>query len=84
MDIKVRIRQFIAQNLLFNDKGFQYEDSTSFLEEGIVDSLGIMELVTYVEDTYPIKVDDQDLTPDNFDSVSKLANFIQNRLCMAA
>ncbi len=79
MDINTEIRRFIAKNLLFNDKGFQYDDSASFLEEGIVDSLGIMELVAYIEDTYAIKVDDQDLTPDNFDSVSKLAYFIQSR-----
>jgi acyl carrier protein len=80
MEIKTQIRSYIAQNILFNDNGFKYEDDDSFLEEGIVDSLGIMELVLFIEETFGLSIDDRDLTPDNFDSVNKMAHYIQNRL----
>ena len=80
MDTKDQIRQYIARNLLFSDNGFKYGDDASFLEEGIVDSLGIMDLICFIEETFGLTVADEDLTPDNFDSVNKLANYIQHRL----
>ena len=80
MEIKPQIRSYIAQNILFSDNGFKYDDDASFLEEGIVDSLGIMELVLFIEETFSLSVSDRDLTPANFDSVNKMANHIQNRL----
>lgn len=80
MEIKPQIRSYIAQNILFSDNGFKYDDDASFLEEGIVDSLGIMELILFTEETFGLSVSDRDLTPDNFDSVNKMANYIQNRL----
>ncbi len=79
MDIKTQIKDYIAKNFLFSDDGFGYDDDASFLEEGIVDSVGIMELVTFVEDKFGFPVNDEDLTPDNFDSVEKLAHYIQTR-----
>jgi acyl carrier protein len=83
MDIKTQIRQYIARNLLFSDNGFAYEDDASFLEEGIVDSLGVMELVLFIEEKFEVKVKDEDLTPDNFDSVNKLGNYVQRRLAQS-
>jgi acyl carrier protein len=83
VDIKDQIRQYIAQDLLFSDNGFKYGDDASFLEEGIVDSLGVMELVFFIEETFGLTTTDEELTPDNFDSVNKLANFIQRRLLVA-
>ncbi|HHJ06830.1 MAG TPA: acyl carrier protein [Anaerolineae bacterium] len=77
MDIQAQIRDYIAQNLLFSDDGFGYPDDASFLEEGIVDSVGIMELVMFLEENFGLTVDDEDLTPDNFDSVNKLAAYIK-------
>ncbi|MDP1832131.1 MAG: acyl carrier protein [Geothrix sp.] len=74
------IRGFISRNFLFSDKGFQYGDDASFLEEGIIDSLGIMELVAFVEKQYNISVADHELLPGNFDSVSKLSSFIASKL----
>ena len=71
------IRSYIAENILFSDNGYPYPDDASFLEEGIVDSMGIMELVMFVEENFGITVDDEDLVPDNFDSVSRLAAYIQ-------
>jgi acyl carrier protein len=76
MDIKTQIRSYISKNLLYSDNGFNYSDDVSFLEEGIIDSIGVMELVSYVEENFNVPVRDQDVTPDNFDSINRLADFI--------
>jgi acyl carrier protein len=77
--VEERIRSYIAENILFSDNGYRYSDEVSFLEEGIVDSMGIMELVMFVEEGFGITVEDEELVPDNFDSVSKLAAYIQRK-----
>ena len=84
VDIKPRIRQYIAQDLLFSDNGFKYDDGASFLEEGIVDSLGVMDLVFFIEETFGVTVGDGELTPENFDSVNNLAAFVHRRLLVPA
>jgi acyl carrier protein len=76
VEIETKIKQFIAQNLLFSEDGFPYDDDASFLHEGIIDSLGVMELVTFVSTTFGVTVDPQEITPDNFDSVRKLATYV--------
>ena len=63
-----------------SDNGFAYDDDDSFLQEGIVDSVGVLELVLFVEETFGVAVDDQDITPDNFDSVNKLADYIRRHV----
>ncbi len=83
MEIKTKIREYIAQNLLFSDNGFEYADEGSFLEEGIVDSVGVMELVLFVEETFNITVDDHEIIPDNFDSINQLAHYIHSKLAVA-
>jgi acyl carrier protein len=76
MDLKENIRQYIAKNMLFSDEGFPHADDASFLEEGIIDSIGFMELVAYVQQTFGIEVGPQDLVPANFESVDKLARYV--------
>ena len=79
MDIKEQIRQYLAQNFLFSDNGFDLGDDVSFLEEGIVDSTGVLELVLFAEETFNVTVDDEEIVPDNFDTVNSLAAFIQRK-----
>ena len=79
MTVQDQIRNYIAKNLLFSTNGYGYDDQASFLEEGIVDSVGVLELVSFIEDRFKVKVDDQDIIPDNFDSVSKLAAYIRRK-----
>jgi acyl carrier protein len=78
-DVEEMIRAYIAENMLFSDNGYPHADSASFLEEGIVDSMGIMELVMFVEENFRITVEDEELVPDNFDSVSRLAAYIRTK-----
>lgn len=56
------------------------DDSTSFLDKGLIDSTGVLELVSFVEEKYNINVEDDEIIPDNFDSVSNLRDFIINKI----
>ena len=79
MEIEPQIRDYVARNLLFSGNGFGYDDDASFLQEGIVDSVGVLELVLFVEETFGVEVNDQEIIPDNFDSVDKLASYIRSK-----
>jgi acyl carrier protein len=79
MRIEDQIKDYIARNLLFSANGFPYDDNVSFLEEGIVDSVGVMELVSFVEEDFRVPVDDLDIKPENFDSVNKIAAYIRRK-----
>jgi len=84
MDTKEKIRNYVAQNILFSNNGFEYGDDDSFLEEGIVDSVGVLELIMFIEEDYGFTVDYGELTTDNFDSINKLANYIQRKQAVTA
>ena len=79
MTIEEQIKEFILKNLLYSNNGFPCTDDDSFLDQGIVDSLGIMQLVVFVEEKYKISIEDWEITPMNFDSVSKLAGYIRTK-----
>lgn len=80
MHIEKLIRDYIAKNLLFSDSGFDYPDDASFLEEGIVDSIGVLELVGFIEETFGVSVEDREIIPDNFDSVARLAGYVRRKI----
>jgi len=75
-----RIRGFILENFLFNDKGRTIGDDESFLESGIIDSTGVIEVVAWIEENYNFSVDDEDLVPEKFDSVSNLTKYIDGKV----
>lgn len=78
-DLKSKIRTFIIDNFLFgNADGLR--DDTSFLEEGIIDSTGVLELITFLEEEFSIKVDDDELIPENLDSINKVGDFLQKKM----
>jgi acyl carrier protein len=80
MTIEEQIRQYVADNFLFSDDGCQLSDDVSFLEEGIVDSTGVLELVMFVEETYGVAVKDEEIVPENFDSVGQLAAYVRRKM----
>jgi acyl carrier protein len=79
MDIESRLRSYVVERLLFTDGNFDYDDSTSFLQSGLIDSMGVMELVAWVDSDFGIRVQPADITPENFDSVSRLAAYIRRK-----
>lgn len=74
------VREFVVSNFLFGDTRTGLQPDDSFLENGIVDSTGVLELVAHLEQTYQIEIKDQELIPDNLDSVSKVASFVARKL----
>lgn len=78
------IRSFIAEELLFSGGGFPHSDEASFLDEGIIDSMNILQLVLFVEQKFGLSVKDEDIVPEHFDSVSKVAAFVESKTLVHA
>ena len=77
--ISNNIREYIVNNFLFGSNGDSFTDTDSFLENGIIDSTGILELIQFVEENYDMKIDDSELVPENLDSVDNLKTFIERK-----
>ena len=75
-DIRSAVRRFIAQNFLFRDDGDAITDDQSLLDAGIMDSTGILELVCFLETTFDIEVKDDEMLPENLDSVAAIARYV--------
>jgi acyl carrier protein len=74
-----KIRAFIMENFLFgNDQGLN--DDTSFLDEGIIDSTGILELVSFLEEEFSISVEDEEILPENLDSIKNVVTYLERKL----
>ncbi len=80
MDIKETIREFIANNFLKGEESKTIDDDDSFLEEGIIDSVGVLELVAFLEEAFSFRVEDEEITPANLDSTSKLVVYVRSKL----
>ena len=79
MSIEIQVRSHILGDFLFTDDETKLRDTDSFLEEGIVDSTGVLELVMFVEEKFGVQVDDEDIVPENFDSVERLARYVRHK-----
>ena len=78
MPMRETIRNFIHENFIL-DEGDHLKDEDSLLEKGIIDSTGVLELVAFIEEKYGIMVEDQELIPENLDSVRNIAEFIMRK-----
>jgi len=76
MSIETQIRNYILENFLYTKDEEKLHNDDSFLEDGIVDSTGILELLLFVEETFGVQVEDEEVIPDNFDSVERLTRYI--------
>ena len=79
LDIKTALRTFILENYLFTDDESALGDDDSFLDNGILDSMGILELIDYLTEELNIEVDGDEVTPDNLDSIEKVVNFVNKK-----
>jgi acyl carrier protein len=76
VDIKDKLKTYILDYFV-KESGIKLTDDTSFLDEGIIDSTGVMELVAFLEMTFEFRIEDEEIVPDNFDSINKLLKFVQ-------
>ncbi|HVK18923.1 MAG TPA: acyl carrier protein [Fimbriiglobus sp.] len=79
-DVETAVREFIAENYLFGAGPESISDTDSFLAQGIINSMGVLELITFLENTYDIKVGDDEVVPDNLDSVRQVAAYVRRKL----
>ena len=79
MDCVATLRDFVVANFLFGDGELLKED-TSFMEKGIVDSTGMLELIMFLEETYNIKIEDDELVPENLDSLQNISRFVSRKV----
>ena len=75
-DIKQTVKTYIVDTMLMGADGSDIADDTSFLERSLLDSTGVLELVNFLQDTYKIEIEDQELTPENLDSLDRIAAFV--------
>jgi len=74
-----KIRAFIMENFLFgNDQGLN--DDTSLLDEGVIDSTGILELVSFLEEEFDISVEDEEILPENLDSIKNVVAYLERKM----
>lgn len=83
MEAKELLRQHIATTILFSTE-YPYADDASLLENGVIDSMNVIELVLFLEQQFAIQVADSEIIPDNFDSIEQLASFVQKKQCVVA
>lgn len=78
-EIKKAIKKYIIDNFLFGNETEEIKEEDSFMERGIIDSTGILELIEFVEETYGFSVEDEELIPENLDSLNNLSRFILSK-----
>ncbi len=70
------IRQFIVETFLFGDEN-RLANDTSLREQDIIDSTGMLEFITFLEDRFGVAIGDEDLVPENFDSIDKIVSLLE-------
>lgn len=76
-EVKHLVRRFICENFIVREEDFT--DNDSMLEKQIIDSTGVLELVAFLEEQFGIPIADEDITPDNLDSVERICAFVQRK-----
>jgi acyl carrier protein len=74
------VREFVTDNFLFGRNSVSLGGDDSLLEEGLIDSTGVLELVMFIEEKFDVAVADEELVPDNLDSINGLISFIEGKL----
>jgi len=77
-DVTTQLRAYVDETFLFGIDT-DYSDDDSFMENGIIDSTGVLELIAHLERTFGFKVRDEDLVPENLDSIAGLVRFIEGK-----
>ena len=78
--LKTQVRQYVVDNLLMGANAAELRDEHSFMETHVIDSVGVLELVSFLEKHFSIKVEDQEMLPENLDSLNGIARYLQRKL----
>ncbi len=83
MDLEQKIKGYILENYLFTDDASALASEDSLLDRGIVDSTGILEVIMFLEEEFGVAVEDEEMVPENLDSVRNLVSFVQRKRASA-
>ena len=83
MGIKEQIRTFVTSNFYVADPA-SLSDEASLLDEGIIDSTGVLEVILFIEETFGVKVEDNEMLPYNLDSIERIANYVKRKSAAVA
>jgi acyl carrier protein len=81
--MKAKLRSFISTNFYVPD-GETLADESSLLDRGVIDSTGVLELIGYIQSEFGIKVNDDEMVPENLDSIARIEAYLQRKLSAAA
>ena len=79
MNIEMKVREFISNNFLLHNDDVALNPGSSLLEEGIIDSTGVLELVSFIETEFNIQIGEDEIIPENLDSIENIVNFINRK-----
>ncbi|MBZ0071290.1 MAG: acyl carrier protein [Gammaproteobacteria bacterium] len=79
MSVETKLRNFILENYLFTEDQGMLGSDDSFLQKNILDSTGMLEVIYFLEDEFGIKVNDEEMIPDNLDSVNRISAFLARK-----
>ena len=78
-NVKDQVREYVLDNFLMGGTAADIQDDTSFIEGHILDSTGFIELIAYLEETFGIQVEDDEMVPGNLDSLRNIESFIARK-----
>jgi len=79
-DIKAKVRAYIVDNFIMGGNAGQFKDGDSFMAQHVIDSTGFLELVTFLEETYAFEVQDDEMVPENLDSLDNIDAYVRRKL----
>ncbi len=82
-DAKTAVKAYISENFLMGQSNIELGDDTSFLEMGLLDSTGVIELVSFLEEEFGIQVEDDEITPENLDTLNRICNYVEQKSTQA-
>jgi acyl carrier protein len=82
--VRTEIRAFVIENFLFGDESYALSDEMSLIDNDLIDSTGILELVSFLEERFAIALADADIVPANLDSLSCISSFVERKLMQSA
>jgi acyl carrier protein len=79
-EIRSQVDEYLVENFLYGDEEAKLGEEDSFLESGLIDSTGILELIQFLEETFDMVVDDEDMIPANLDSIQRVTKYVGSKL----
>lgn len=80
MSERQQVRRYILENFMFTDEDSALQDGESLLDKGVIDSVGALEITQFIEETFGIKVKEDEMLPENLDSIDNIVGFVKRKL----